>query len=277
MAFNRIAADVFLAFLTFKSIYKSDITTAFHGKYIAFAVIMTLIICAIATVIVMLTVKTTKKKGVIIQGTFRTNALLMLIPLSDAFFEDPDLSVVFVLMTVTIILYNFLSVTILSIFNGEKVELKRILKALCKNTVLIGSALALLVVATGIQFPAFFDTFVNDMAAVATPLILFLSGAFFEFKGLSEYKVELTLVTFGRLICVPALALFSAYFLGFRDVEFFGLLCIFAAPPAAATFAMAQQAGGDAELAGDIVVTTSALCCLTLLLWCFVFKTLGAF
>jgi predicted permease len=40
---------------------------------------------------------------------------------------------------------------------------------------------------------------------------------------------------------------------------------------------MAQQMGGDAELAGNIVVATSALCSLTLFLWCFLFKSLGLF
>ena len=40
---------------------------------------------------------------------------------------------------------------------------------------------------------------------------------------------------------------------------------------------MVQQMGGDAELAGDIVVATSALCCFTMFMWSLLFKTLGAF
>ena len=35
--------------------------------------------------------------------------------------------------------------------------------------------------------------------------------------------------------------------------------------------------GGDAELAGDIVVTTSAVSILTMFLWIFLFKSLGVF
>ena len=38
---------------------------------------------------------------------------------------------------------------------------------------------------------------------------------------------------------------------------------------------MAQQMGGDAKLAGNAVVATSALCSLTLFLWAMLFKTLG--
>lgn len=40
---------------------------------------------------------------------------------------------------------------------------------------------------------------------------------------------------------------------------------------------MAQQMGGDAELAGDIVVVTSAVSILTMFLWVFLFKSLGMF
>ena len=40
---------------------------------------------------------------------------------------------------------------------------------------------------------------------------------------------------------------------------------------------MTQQMGGDAELAGDIVVVTSALVCFTMFLWILLFQWLGVF
>jgi predicted permease len=40
---------------------------------------------------------------------------------------------------------------------------------------------------------------------------------------------------------------------------------------------MSQQMGGDADLAGDIVVMTSILSCFTLFFWCVLFRNLGAF
>ena len=52
---------------------------------------------------------------------------------------------------------------------------------------------------------------------------------------------------------------------------------VFASPTAVNSFTMAQQMGGDAELAGDIVVTTSAVSILTMFLWIFLFKSLGVF
>ena len=63
--------------------------------------------------------------------------------------------------------------------------------------------------------------------------------------------------------------------MGFRGVELVSLLGIFASSTAIASFTMAQQMGGDAELAGDIVVWTSALCSFTLFGWSLLFKLLA--
>ena len=74
---------------------------------------------------------------------------------------------------------------------------------------------------------------------------------------------------------VPAVTLTPAVLLGWRGVALASLLPVFASSTAVNSFTMAQQMGGDAELAGNIVVATSALCALTLFFWCFLFKTLG--
>ena len=77
------------------------------------------------------------------------------------------------------------------------------------------------------------------------------------------------------LISCAGVVLSSAALLGFRGVEFATLIGIFASPCAVAGFAMAQQMDSDAELAGNCVVFTTALSCLTLFGWIVLFHTLG--
>ena len=69
----------------------------------------------------------------------------------------------------------------------------------------------------------------------------------------------------------------AAFLIGIRGVGFAGLISVFASATAIASFTMTQQMGGDAELAGDIVVSTSALCIVTMFAWSVLFKALGAF
>ena len=90
-------------------------------------------------------------------------------------------------------------------------------------------------------------------------------------------KRNLVIVVIGRLIVIPALVLGTAYYMGFRGVDFVTLLCIFATPCAVASFAMAQQLGSNAELAGNSVVLTSAFSSVTLFFWVMLFQVLGVF
>ena len=120
-------------------------------------------------------------------------------------------------------------------------------------------------------------TAVRQMAAVSTPMMLFLLGAFFRFDALSRYRKQVVLGASMKLLVMPAIFLTLGYCLGFRGMEFAALLGVFATSTAVSSFAMTRQLGGDVELSGALIVVTSTLCPFTLFLWCFLFKSLGAF
>ena len=82
-------------------------------------------------------------------------------------------------------------------------------------------------------------------------------------------------VSVGRLIVIPCVMLFAAAALGFRGADFATLIAVFASSTAVASFTMAEQMGGDAKLAGNIVVVTSACASFTLFGWSLLFKLLG--
>ena len=63
--------------------------------------------------------------------------------------------------------------------------------------------------------------------------------------------------------------------LGFRDAAFVSLLGVFASPTAVNSFTMAQQMGGNGDLAGGQVVFTTVFSILTVFLWVFALKSLG--
>lgn len=129
----------------------------------------------------------------------------------------------------------------------------------------------------GIKLPSAIESTVSQLGAATNPLLLFLLGAFFKFDGLRRYAKDLVPVCIGRLVVIPGIFLTAAMLLGIRGVEFAGMIAIFGSATAIASFTMAQQTGGDAELAGDIVVATSALCSFTMFGWSLLFKTLGVF
>ena len=65
--------------------------------------------------------------------------------------------------------------------------------------------------------------------------------------------------------------------MGFRDIELASVLIMFSAPTAVSSFTMAEQMGADSELAGQLVVFTTAISIVTIFLWVLLIKQLGYF
>lgn len=274
---NKIAFRIFLPCLLYYNIYCSDLSGSFDPLLMAYAVGGVLLTFGLALGYTLLTEKLPERRGVLIQGMFRSNYVIMGIPVATALLGADQLGTVSILIAVIVPLFNMLAVVVLEVFRGQKPKPLHILGQIAKNPLVIGSVLGILTLVAGIRLPHILEQTIQSVSAIASPLQLFLLGAFFQFSGLKTYRRELVTVSIAKLIVSPGLFLGLGALLGFRGVAFVSLIGIFASPTAVNSFTMAQQMGGDAELAGDIVVTTSAASILTLFLWIFLFKSLDMF
>jgi len=273
---NRVTFKVFLPVMLFYNIYVSDLSSAVRPKLIVFAAVGVLVVFFLGIAFTLMVFKNKHRQGVIIQGIYRSNFVIIGLPIAASLLENADLSAVAVLMAVIVPMFNMLAVICLETFNGKKVKPMKVFVDVLKNPLIIGSALGLACVLLGIRFPAPVDKVLMQMSQVAGPLMLFLLGAFFRFDSMKKYVKELIAVCMGKLVIVPGLMLSLAYMMGFRGIEFVAVLGVFASSASVSSFTMAQQMGGDAELAGNIVVATSVLCSFTLYGWSVLFKALGA-
>lgn len=276
-AINKIAFRIFLPCLLYYNVYCSDLSGSFDPLLMAYAVGGVLLTFGLALGYTLLTEKLPERRGVMIQGMFRSNYVIMGIPVATALLGADQLGTVSILIAVVVPLFNMLAVVVLEVFRGQKPKPLHILGQIAKNPLVIGSVLGILTLAAGIRLPHILEQTIQNISAIASPLQLFLLGAFFQFSGLKTYRRELVTVSAAKLIVAPGLFLGLGALLGFRGVAFVSLIGVFASPTAVNSFTMAQQMGGDAELAGDIVVTTSAVSILTMFLWIFLFKSLGVF
>ena len=276
-AINKIAFRIFLPCLLYYNVYCSDLSGSFDPLLMAYAVGGVLLTFGLSLGYTLLTEKLPERRGVMIQGMFRSNYVIMGIPVATALLGADQLGTVSILIAVVVPLFNMLSVVVLEVFRGQKPKPLHILGQIAKNPLVIGSVLGILTLAAGIRLPHILEQTIQNISAIASPLQLFLLGAFFQFSGLKTYRRELVTVSAAKLIVAPGLFLGLGALLGFRGVAFVSLIGVFASPTAVNSFTMAQQRGGDAELAGDIVVTTSAVSILTMFLWIFLFKSLGVF
>ena len=274
---NRMVFRVFFCCMMFHSIYTTDLASTFRPKLMIFGACGVLAIFTLLMLIVPRIETENRRRGVIVQAIFRSNFVLMGVPIVANIFGDKNIAVTTMMIAVIIPMYNILAVLALETFRGGKFALVPILKGVLKNPMILGAIVGALLLILGVHVPAPILKPIGQISAATTPVALIILGASFKFGSTHEHRRQLAGCVFGRLILVPSIVLTTAIFLGFRGIDFVTLIAIFGTPCAVVSFAMAQQMGGDSDLAGNCVVFTSALSCFTIFCWLLLFKTLGIF
>lgn len=275
--FNKVCFYTFMPVMLFYNIYTSDFSHAVRLSYALFVVGMALAMILLAFLITLAVEKTPERRGVMIQAAFRSNFVLLGLPIAQELLPNANFGVTALMVAIVVPIYNMMSVVVLEYFRGSKPKLGEVLLAVIKNPLIIGSILGLLAQALHITLPDVLVSFAGKMNSAATPLILLLLGASFEVRHIARYKKQLLVCVGLRLLVFPGAILTLAAAVGLRDIEFVTLLAMSAAPNAVNSFNMAQQLGGDSDLAGSAVVVSTAGSFFTLFLWITLFKQLGMF
>lgn len=275
---NAMVFHVFFFCMMFYNMYTTTIATAFRPRLMAFTVTALFVMLLISGIVVCTVEKDNRSRGAMLQGLFRSNFVLLGLPLVENIFGPEAVAVPTMMIAVVSPIYNIVSIFILESFRGKgNFSLASSFAKVLQNPMIVGALLGLFFVIAGISVPEPLLKPVRQIAYCTSPVALLILGASFRFGTVSEEKRNLAILVLGRLLVIPALVMGTAYYMGFRGVDFVTILCIFATPCAVASFAMAQQLGSNAELAGNGVVVTSAFSSITLFFWVVLFKALGVF
>ena len=248
---NKMAFRFFMPVMLFWNLYTSSIDQALQPKLLLFAVGATLGMYGLSLAIVLPTEKDYEKQGVKIQGMYRSNLAIIGLPLATVLAPGADMGPVAMLAAIIVPLFNVLAVITLTAFRGERLPAGRLIKMVATNPLILGSAVGLVFLGTGWRLPTALESAVHQVAAMTSPFMLFLLGAFFRFSGLRRYRRDLIEVCLVRLFLMPALLLTAAFLIGIRGVGFAGLISVFASATAIASFTMTQQMGRAGAEIGD--------------------------
>ena len=246
-------------------------------RLIVFAVAAVMAVYGAATLFTLRIEKSARSRGAMIQAIYRSNFVIMGLPVATNIYGHGNVGVTAVLVAIIVPLFNVLAVVTLEIYRSSKVRPGKILLNIAKNPLIGGAFLGIAFSILGIRLPGIIESTVSDISACATPVALMILGSSFKFSGAAKVRRNLTIAGAAKLIAVPGLVLPAAALMGFRDIAFVSLVGIFAAPCAISSFTMAQEMDSDYELAGASVVFTTAFSCVTMFLWLYLFKSLGVF
>ena len=277
---NNVCFKVLLPVLLFYNVASANIFEIFNGKLILYVCLCACTICGLLFFIVPLFVKDNKRRGVMIQGTFRSNFLLFGVPLGLSIGGAEGAVLAAVVASFYVPVINMLSVISLYVFSdAEGKNLKAALLGIVKNPLIIGGLSGLLFSVVrnliGFEIPAMLDTTLFNIKSVATPLAFMVLGGDLRFGNmLLNIKASLFSVL-GKIVIIPAVMLPVSALLGFDKLSMAILVAVFATPNAVSSYAMARSYEADYELAGEIITLGTLFSIFTLFLFVTLSKSLG--
>ncbi len=273
---NALNYKLFFPFLMFNNVYGAKPENMPSLKLILTGVLSVSLLVVVLVLVVPKIIKENPRRGVVIQGIFRSNFIIYGIPLTTYVFGEEKSSICGMMILIMVSLFNIAGVIVLEMFReGGKIRPKQLLLGIVKNPLLQGCVAGLLFYLLRIRLPEFIASPVSSVAGLATTLALIVLGANLKFDELKQNSRTVAAVLVIRLLLLPAVMLVFAYLIGLRGVELFLVLIIFGTPVATSSYPMAVNMGGDGPLAGQLVFVSTVASLATIFAFIFTMSRLG--
>ena len=274
---NKFVFLVPLPVLLFEQLATVDFSEVWDIKFILFCFVVTAISITISTLISLLW-KDRSIKGEFIQATYRSSAALLGIAFIQNIYGTVGMAPLMIIGSVP--LYNIMAVVVLSVFKPgnnsfDKALVKKTLKGIATNPIIIGIVAGFVWSALKLPMPLILHKTVSSIGATATPMGLMSMGATFEMKKATS-KMKPTLVAvFMKLIGFCAIFLPVAAMLGFRNEELIAILVMLGSATTVSSFVMARNMGHEGTLSSGVIMMTTLLSAFTLTMWLDVLRSFG--
>lgn len=274
---NKFVFLVPLPVLLFEQLATVDFSEVWDIKFILFCFVVTAISITISTLISLLW-KDRSVKGEFIQATYRSSAALLGIAFIQNIYGTVGMAPLMIIGSVP--LYNVMAVVVLSFFKPgnnsfDKVLVKKTLKGIVTNPIIIGIVAGFVWSALKLPMPLILHKTVSSIGATATPMGLMSMGATFEMKKATS-KMKPTLVAvFMKLIGFCAIFLPVAAMLGFRNEQLIAILVMLGSATTVSSFVMARNMGHEGTLSSGVIMMTTLLSAFTLTMWLDVLRSFG--
>ncbi len=273
---DKVVFKVALPVLVFKDIAAADLYSDFNWRFVLFCFFGTCIFFGVTWIFAEIFIKDKSMIGSFVQGSFRGSAAILGMAFAQNIYGTSGL--VPMMIVASIPLFNIFSVIVLmrSANAGEKDKkavLKKTLKGIVTNPIIIGIFAGIPFALLRVTFPPIIEKTLISVGSLSTPLaLLAIGGSFSTGTALSKWKPTVA-ASIIKLILIPGIFLPIAVAMGFRNDEMVALLILTGAPTTVSSYIMAKNMDNDGVLASGIVVMTTLLSSITLTGIIFILKS----
>lgn len=281
---DKLVFRVCLPALLFNDIAVADGTVALDLRFVLFCICSVLGMTAVAVLISLAVTESNEKRGALVQGMYRSNAAILGTMLIKSMFDNSPEANSLMAMTLpfVVILFNIIAVCELSIFAPREKKLapsalvRKIIRSIATNPLIIAIFLGLvcraLLTETQTELPPLAASTLAYLSNMAVPLSLLSLGASISLESMKSRIGYALLASVMKTVILPWGVIGLALAFGMRGIKLGIVFVIFGGPAAVSSYIMAKNMGSDHILAGQILMLTTVLSCLTNFLGIFVLK-----
>lgn len=269
----RIALPVSL----FGQLDSVDFFKVWDTEYVLFCFLATLVSVGIG-ILVSFAFRDREVRGEFVQGAYRSSASLLGMAYIENIYGTATMGSLMMLGCVP--LYNMMAVLVLSLMSGsarglDKKQLRHALKGIVTNPIIWGILLGFAWALTGLKMPVMFQTTIEYIGRLASPMGLLAMGASLNFGSIRGRLAPILTGSFLKLIGFAALFIPVAVWLGFRTEKLIAVLIMLGSASTVAGYVMAKNMGHDGVVSSGIVMITTLCSVFTLTFWIWLLRSMG--
>lgn len=265
---NKLVFTCFFPAALFMSMYQADLANAFEPMLVGYFLVTALLVYLLSWVIGARFLPRPVLAS-FVQAVYRGNYIILAMAVIPLLMGPASLPVTALMVPFVVVTYNIMAAVVFTVnglaadISGRK-RMKEVLLGICKNPVIIGCVLGVVVNLLGVRLPVIVDrSFTSLAAAGPTVAMLALGGVMSAEKVRRNFRVALVAAAAKNLL-VPLVFIVPAVFLGFRDIELAVIAMIGLSPVATLTYVTAVELGGDADAAASCLVLSNGLAIFTI-------------
>ncbi|MBQ0071344.1 MAG: AEC family transporter [Spirochaetales bacterium] len=275
---NKFVFTLPLPMVLFKDLAVLDLATSWNTKFVLFCFVVTILSIVISYLMSFLW-KDKSIRGEYVQASYRSSAAILGVAFIQNMYGSSAMGPLMVLGSVP--LYNIMAVMVLNLMKPDGSgrltldTMKKTLKGVVTNPILIGVAAGFLWSAFRIPMKGILLKTVSNISSLATPLGLLAMGATFDFRKLSGKLLPSVIASLSKLCLFVLVFLPLAVLLGFRNEALMAILVMLGSATTVSAYVMAKSMGHEGTLTSTTVALTTLFAAFTLTLWIFILKSLA--
>lgn len=275
---NRICFSYFLSVRLYLDITSTGLESLANWKLSGFVLAATLLVYALLWLVARKFVRPAEDAGTFVHVGFRSSFTVLGLSMVRNMAGEEGVAHCAGILVVAAVLYNILAV-LCFVGRSEEVSrseaVKRALRKIAGNPLIIAVVLALVSELCSFSLPQLLRSPLENLAGAAVPISLLCVGAALDVKGLRSCGKTAVLAAVTKTFLQAMLLLPLAVVCGFRGIELAALSILFTTANPSACFVMTESMGGNSRLAAASVVFSTLLSVFSTTLGLYVLRSLN--